>query len=216
MSTIHIAIAFIPVAVYLVLVGGLRLRRRPLITTGWRDTLALGVASIGLVAVGPMQLFFPTQAAARWQGWVWVALVVLYLLGLMMVLLSCKPRLVAYGLSEEQFRAALSEAAKTVDPQAHWNGNVLNLPGSNIQLASEPTHTARVNQVVHFGLLNNFGDWLKLERALVATGRGLTCPRSTAGWPLVLAGGLLLAITISPMLNDPAEAVAQLKEFINR
>ena len=103
MPSVHMAIAVIPIALYFMLVGGLRLRNRPLVTTGWRDTLTLGIAASGLVAIGPMQLFFPTQAAARWHAWVWLALFALYALGLMMLLLSCKPRLVAYGMDEQQF-----------------------------------------------------------------------------------------------------------------
>ena len=98
MPALHFAIAAIPVAIYFILVGALRLRRHPLVTTGWRDTLTLGIAASGFVAIGPMQLFFPNQAASRWHAWVWLALFVLYLLGLMMLLLIAKPPLVVYGM----------------------------------------------------------------------------------------------------------------------
>ncbi len=216
MQSIQLAIAFVPVAVYLLLIGGLRLRSRPLVTTGWRDTLALGIAASGLVAIGPMQLFFPAQAAARWQGWVWIALMALYLLGLFMILLSCKPRLISYGMDEDQFRRALQVAAKTVDDSAHWNGEILNLPQAGIQLASDPTGTPRVHQVVHFGLLRNLKDWIKLEGEFVAEAKRQTCPRSIAGIPFVLAGIFLLLVAIAPTVNDPETAYTQLQEFINR
>ncbi|MCA9133429.1 MAG: hypothetical protein KDA45_09755 [Planctomycetales bacterium] len=215
MASVHFAIAFIPVAIYFILMGGLRLRTRPLVTTGWRDMLTLGIAASGLVAVGPMQLFFPTQAAARWQGWVWLALLVLYLLGLVMGLLSCKPRLVSYGMSAAQFYTALLAAAQELDAEAAWNGEVLTLPASGMQLAMEPSGAQRVHQVVHVGLLNNLQLWLKLERAFVASGATVNCPRSTAGWPFVLGGCLLLMIAISPLLADPNEALAQLRDFLN-
>lgn len=216
MTVIHSAIAFIPVAVYLILMGALRLRRRPLVTTGWRDTFALAVACVGLVVIGPMQLFFPVQAASRWHHWVWLALLVLYALGVLLVLISCKPRLIAYGLDLSQFKTALENAAKSVDEQAYWDGDVLNLPGSAIQLAIDPTATNRVHQVVHFGLLNNLQVWLKLEKAFVAQGATMACPRSAAGIPFILAGALLLFATVIPMFNDPVEALAQLRKFINR
>lgn len=216
MSSVHFAIAAIPVAVYFILVGGLRLRTRPLVTSGWRDTLTLGMAASGLVAIGPMQLFFPTQAAARMHSWVWLALLVLYILGLVMLLLSCKPRLVSYGMNEQQFHAVLLSSAQQVDADAAWHGDVLTLPNSGIQLALEPSGTFRVHQVVHVGLLHNLQDWLKLEKAFVQSGAAVRCPRSTAGWPFVLGGLLLLAFAVAPVLSNPNDAQAQLREFLDR
>jgi hypothetical protein len=216
MSLVHFAIATVPIALYLVLIGGFRLRKRPLITTGWRDTLTLGIAASGLMAIGPMQLFFPIQAAARWHSWVWLALFALYVLGLTLVLLSSKPRLIAYGLDESQFRHTLAMAAEKIDPGSAWNGNVLTLPASGIQLAVEPSGAARIHQVVHVGLLNNLQDWLLLEKSFVRAGSQVTCPRSPAGWPLVLSGGLLLVTALAPMLSDPVNSLAQLREFLNR
>ncbi len=216
MSPIHFAIATIPVAIYFMLIGSLRLRRRPLVTTGWRDTLTLGIAASGLVAIGPMQLFFPIQAAERLQGWVWLALFALYVLGLMLILLSSKPRLIAYGLDETQFQTTLQQAAQEVDPLATWQGEVLTLPNSAIQLAYEPSGASRVQQVVHVGLLNNLQDWLRLERAFVKAGANCECPRSAAGWPFLIAGLLLLVFAILPMVSNPSDALAQLREFLNR
>jgi len=216
MPSVHIAIATIPVAIYFIMVGGLRLRKRPLVTTGWRDTLTLGIAASGLIAIGPMQLFFPEQAAARWQAWVWLALFALYALGLLMLLLSSKPRLVAYGMDEHQFLETLLCAAREVDEQAKWQGEVLSLPMAAIQLALEPSGTFRVQQVVHVGMLRNLQDWVKLERAFVKAGSQVICPRSNAGWPFVLSGLILLAIAVVPLVNDPQHALAQLKEFLAR
>ena len=216
MPPVHFAIAALPVAVYLILIGALRLRRRPLVTSGWRDTLTLGIAASGLVAIGPMQLFFPNEAAARLQGWVWLALFALYLLCLLMVLLSGKPRLIAYGMDERQFRQSLLDASSGVDSEARWEGDVLNLPSCGIQLAIEPSGAARVHQVVHVGFIHNFQDWVKLERAFVSNGANVECPRSSAGWPFVIGGSILLASAIFPMLTDPSAALAQLREFLSR
>ncbi|QDV21893.1 hypothetical protein [Aureliella helgolandensis] len=216
MFTIHFAIASIPIAVYLMMIGGLRMRSRPMVTTGWRDTLTLGIAVCGLVIIGPMQLFFPAQAAMRWHGWVWFMMLGLYILGLVMFLLSCRPRLISYGMNHQQFRDTLESAAKQVDSDATWLGEVLTLPNSNIQLASEPAGSGRVHQVVHVGLLDNLQDWLKLERAFVSAGTAVVCPRSAAGFPFVLAGMLLLLSAVFPLLSDPTTAHAQLIEFLNR
>lgn len=216
MSSLHFAIAFIPVAVYFILIGGLRLRTRPLVTTGWRDTLTLGIAAIGLVMIGPMQLFFPDRAADQLQGWVWFALLALYLLGLFLVLLSSKPRLIAYGLDETQFRDALLSAAQSVDEAAQWSGDVLSLPASGIQLAYEPSGTTKVQQVSHVGLLHDLQEWLKLEQAFVRSGGSIPCKQSIAGWPFVMIGLALLAFAIYPMVSDPQDTLAQFKAFFSR
>lgn len=216
MPALHFAIAAVPVAIYFILVGALRLRRRPLVTTGWRDTLTLGIAASGLVAIGPMQLFFPNQAASRWHAWVWLVLFLLYLLALMLVLLSCRPRLIAYGMNETQFHNTLLAAAQQVDPAARWNGQVIDMPQSGMQLAREPSGATRVQQVVHVGLLHNVEDWLRLEKSFVSLGAQTVSARSMAGWPFVLLGSLLLAGSIAPLLTDPAAALAQLKTFLDR
>lgn len=216
MPAVHFAIAAIPVAVYFLLVGALRLRTRPLITSGWRDTLTLGIAASGLVAIGPMQLFFPAKAASQWHEWVWLALFALYGLGLTMVMLGSRPRLVAYGMNERQFTDCLLLAARQVDERAHWDSDVLSLPEAALQLALEPSGSRRVHQVTLVGYLRDMESWLKLEREFVKSGQQISCPRATAGWPLVMFGGMLLAWSVLPLLSEPDQALAQLKEFLTR
>ncbi len=213
---IQYAVAIIPVAIYLILIGVTRLRPRPLVTTGWRDTLTLGIASAGLVAVGPMQLFTPPQALELWRSWVWIMLIGLYVLGLTLVLLSGKPRLIAYGLDAGQFHDLLTQAALKVDGEARWSANVLSLPLSGIQLAMEATGSPRVHQVSHVGSLHNLDDWMTLEREFVRLGGQANCPRSWAGWPLLCLGSALLLWSIIPLIQHPAEALAQLQNFLAR
>ena len=213
---VQYAVAIIPVAIYFILIGVLRLRTRPLVTSGWRDTLTLGIASAGLVAVGPMQLFTPPQAVERWHAWVWLALLCLYVLGLTLILLSGKPRLIAYGLDHHQFRDVLFQSAKRVDDQCHWSADVLSMPLSGMQLALEGTGSLRVQQATHVGMLQNLEHWMKLEREFVHMGGKVACPRSTAGWPLLLVGSGLLLSSIIPLIRDPAAALAQLQIFLDR
>jgi hypothetical protein len=213
---VQYAVAIIPVAVYFILIGVLRLRTRPMVTSGWRDTLTLGIASAGLVAVGPMQLFTPPQAVERWHAWVWVALFCLYVLGLTLILLNGKPRLIAYGLDQLQFRDVLYQSAKQVDDQTHWSADVLSMPLSGMQLALEATGSPRVQQATHVGMLQNLDHWMKLEQEFVRMGGQTTCPRSLAGWPLLTVGSGLLLSSIIPLLRDPAAALAQLQNFLDR
>jgi hypothetical protein len=110
----------------------------------------------------------------------------------------------------------LLEAAQEVDADSSWRGDVLSLPQSGIQLAIEPSGTSRVQQVVSVGSLQSFQDWIRLEHNFVRGSSKIRCPRSLAGWPFVLAGGLLLTISVLPLMSDPSESLAQLREFINR
>jgi hypothetical protein len=213
---VKFAVAVIPVAIYLILIGFLRSRRRPLVTSGWRDTLTLCIAAAGFVAVGPMQLFTPPQAVDHWRMWVWVMLFGLYALAVVQILLSCRPRLIAYGLNAEQFRELLLRAARQVDSQAYWSADVLCLPLSAIQLAMEPTGSQRVHQVVHVGSLRNLDHWIQLERNFVQMGGLVECERSLAGWTLLAIGSLLLIATVLPLISDPVATMAQLKNFLAR
>ena len=72
---VHQIVALGPLAMYLLVLGILNLSRRPFVTTGARDTAALGIGLSGLVLAGPMELFMPEQAAAKWPGTVWVLLI---------------------------------------------------------------------------------------------------------------------------------------------
>ncbi len=214
--SLYMAIALVPISMYLIMMGMLKMRTRPLLTTGWRDTLAVGIAVSGLVAIGPMELFFPTEAAALWQHWVWAALAALYLLTLTLILLSSRPRLIAYGLDVTSFQALLLTAAKAVDDTSFWEGQVLNMPNAAIQLAREPTGASKVHQVVIVGSFVNFMGWLELERSFVQQGRNLRCARSYAGLPLVLLGLTLMLLSVGPLVSAPDVAYAQLREFLNR
>lgn len=214
--SIKFAIAVIPVALYFILIGLLRFRTRPMVTSGWRDTMTLGIAAAGLVAVGPMQLFTPTQATQTYGAWVWLMLFGFYALALIMLLLSSKPRLIAYGLDAEQFRDVLIEAARGIDPQSHWSRDVLTLPTCGLQLAIEATASPSVQQVVHVGALEKLDQWVRLEREFVRIGGKTSCGRSWAGAMLLVSGALLMIASIVPLVRDPAAALAQLQSFLAR
>ena len=92
MDPFHLCVALGPVAVYLLLIGAVNLLRRPFVVSGTRDAAAMGLAVSGLVIVGPVELFFPIEAAIRFGSLVWLLLVALYGLTLVLVLLTLRPR----------------------------------------------------------------------------------------------------------------------------
>ena len=68
---LHVCIGLGPLAMYLLALGAVNLSARPLLTTGGRDFVALGIGVSGLVAVGPMELFLAEGAAEYWGPWIW-------------------------------------------------------------------------------------------------------------------------------------------------
>ncbi len=74
--------------------------------------MALGLALIGLVIVGPMQLFLPEAAAAQFGTVVWPLLLGFYVLCLALCVMVMRPRLVVYNVTSEQLRPVLAEAAR--------------------------------------------------------------------------------------------------------
>ncbi len=217
MSPVAFAIAALPVAMYLVLIGRLRVSRRPLVTTGWRDVAAIGIAIVGLVMIGPMQLFFPTTAAARFAGWVWLMLLALYLLSLFLVVLSCRPRLIVYGIDENRFYDSLVSAARNVDASAAWQGQVLNMPSVGLQLAAEPTGSRSVQQAVCLNGLTSVAPWLHLERELVKQcAQIVTSDRRWVGTALIVAGLVLALAAMFGIISNPAGAYQELRDLIVR
>jgi hypothetical protein len=217
LTGVHFAIAVVPLAIYLLLMGGIRLRRRPLVTSGWRDIATLGIAIVGLVAVGPMQLFYPSAAAVRWPGFVWLALLMLYFLSLLLVILSCRPRLIVYSVDEATFRATVLKAASQLDAAAYWSGQILSLPATGLQLAMEGTGTATTQQLVCVGMPQSIDLWLALERAVVAEFRPVVARRNRliAGL-FLLTGGMLLLIGAAGVVAEPAVALREFREFLLR
>jgi hypothetical protein len=198
------------------LMGAIRIRRTPLVTTGWRDLFALGMACSGLVAIGPMQLFFPTHAASRWPGWVWVFMFGLYALGLLILAMWSRPRLMAYGMGRRQFQEVLVNAAREIDPESSWYGEVLSLPNSGLQLSSESNLGNHVNSVAIVGNLQNLSDWLRLEKAFVRQGSQIQVTPAKSGWLLITAGVVVILVSISPILENPTTALVELRRFLLR
>lgn len=216
-SPVPFAMAAVPIAMYLIMLGAFRLRSRPLVTTGWRDVAALGIALMGLVAIGPVQLFFPTYAAARFSGWVWIILLALYLLTLLLVMLSCRPRLIVYGLGEDAFFQVLQEAAAHVDPEASWHGQTLTFPNVGMQLITEPTGARGVQQAVILSGPGSIQPWLQLESELVKRcAQATATERSWTGFWLIVGGLAILLIALWRVAADPAAALVELRAFFDQ
>ena len=105
----RLAIALVPVAAYVLLLGVINARRRPFMTSGGSDLAALGVATSGLMFVGPLELFRPMAATRELGNYIWPMLLMFYWLWLVLVVLLSRPRLVVYNITMEELHPVLAK-----------------------------------------------------------------------------------------------------------
>lgn len=210
-------IALLPLATYLLLLGGIRLRRRPLVTTGVRDGAAVALAISGFVAVGPLHLFFPSTAAMELGWWVWVLLVILYLLCVSLLLFSFPQRIVIYGVRSQDVLEPLEAAARTVDPSAISAAERMqvSLPDRQVHLKIERlgwTHAVSI-EAFEKNLHPEF--WSHLLRELRERTHAMRAPSNRGATAMVVIGGILMAIAAYQVVGQPTETLAGFREWID-
>ncbi|TWT36676.1 hypothetical protein KOR34_16160 [Posidoniimonas corsicana] len=208
MDPLRTAIALIPLASYLLLLGLVNLRRRPLVTTGANDLATLGMALSGLVFIGPIELFRPEPATVKLGAYVWLLLLGLYWLGLSLVAMVVRPRLAIYNVTLEQLRPAVAEAVAQVDPDARWAGDSLVLPRLHVQLHLDSFPLMRHASLVSSGGEQSLEGWRRLKRALSRSLQGLTVSPNPRSVTLLTFAVLLFAISVAGLVASP-EQVAQ-------
>ncbi len=208
MQAFPYCVAFGPLALYLILVGLTNLRRRPLVVSGSRELAALGVAVVGLLIVGPMQLFVPDATALRFGWLVWPLLLSFYGLSLTLWMLIARPRLVIYNIRGSQLRPVLSELALGLDSDARWAGDSLALPQLGVQLRMETFPSMRNVLLVANSDTQSFSGWRRLERSLRGVLKAVEVNPNPRGVGMLVAGILILSSLVYQVVADP-QAVAQ-------
>lgn len=213
---LHQCIAFGPLVVYLLILGTINLSRRPLVTTGARDTAALGIAISGFVVAGPMELFLPETTAALLGGWIWALLLTFYLLCLLLVVLLMRPRLVIYNATLEQIRPALADVVARLDQQARWAGESLSMPSLGLQLTVESTAAMKNVQLVAAGPAQSIGGWRRFEDELAKELRQLKGSANPYGVFLISFAVCLGSLVLFWMSRDPAGVTQALNDMLRR
>jgi hypothetical protein len=208
MDTFSACVAFGPLAIFLLLLGLINLSRRPLVVSGIRETLALGLALLGLVMVGPMQLFMPQEAAMQFGGFVWLLLLCFYLLCLSLILMLSRPRLVVYNISAEELRLALDAAGRRLDPEAVWAGKTLSLPRTRVHLNIESFPALGNVSLVATSDDQSTGGWKRLETSLRAVLRETPVAVQPHGFWMILCGSMILTALGFWIADDP-QTIAQ-------
>jgi len=216
MDPLHLCIALGPVAVYLLVLGMINLWARPFLTTGARDTTALGLAVTGFAVAGPMELFLPENAVDRFGSYAWLLLFAFYGLFLTLIVLLMRPRLVIYNTTVEQMRPILASVVADLDGDARWAGECLVLPRLGIQLNIESVGALRNVQLISAGAAQNYAGWRHLE---IAVGNSLRDCRGTSnriGYIMLFVGVLTLGVVTAFLCSDPQTVAQSLKEMLRQ
>ena len=167
LDLLRFAIAILPLAAYTNVLGLLRLRSKPTVLSGAMDLLLLGLAVIGIVAIGPIELFFPRAAYSLLGAWVWIVLIALYLFILMLLALNTPPKLVVYGLDHEMLRSQVCELLEQEQIRSAWLGYLVDLPELGVRACIEPAGRGSVSQIHAAGKQQNLTGWFTLEKLLL-------------------------------------------------
>ncbi len=215
LDLLRFAFAILPLAAYTNVLGLLRLRSRPTVMSGAMDTLLLGLAVIGMVAIGPIELFFPRAASALLGGWVWFILLALYFFVLMLIAFNTSPKLVVYGLDSKMLKQHVCEVLDEQKIRGEWLGDLVDLPELGVRACIEPAGRGSISQMQAAGKLQNLTGWFTLERLLIEKVAGAnTHQRGEALFWLLTSFALfgIAAILISSDLPRLQQAVASFFE----
>jgi hypothetical protein len=222
----RITVALLPLGVYLLLLALVNLSRRPLLTTGGRDLAAMATAVVGLIAVGPLELFMPQMAAMKFGGYIWLPLIAFYGLWVSLLVLLARPRLVNYNISLDELRPILTDVVAGIDPEARWAGDTLVLTQPR-QPEDESDQQPRIAQMHidvspamrHIALVANgprqsFGLWQQLEVSLAQSLREMRVRPNAFGWCLLTTAVLLGVACMTYMLGNPPAVAQGMQEML--
>ena len=202
LDLLRFAAAILPMAAYTNVLGLLRLRARPTVLSGAMDLLLLGLAVIGVVAIGPIELFFPRAAYSLLGVWVWIVLIALYLFLLMLLALNTPPKLIVYGLEYKVLQAQVRELLEQEQIRSEWLGDLVELPELGVRAVIETAGRGSVSHIHSAGGQQNLTGWFTLEKLLVNKLSSVRLNQVVPGITLVMVSLLLFGIAAILISND--------------
>ena len=166
MDPVPLAIACGPLAAYLLWLGLVNLRRRPVMMTGGRDAALLAVAVAGLAIVGPMNLFLPEAAGRRFGPYAWPLLAALYVLCVVLYTQMARPRLVIFNFNVVQLRTLIAEIVQRLDHDSRLAGDAVQMPSLAVQFHLESSATMRNVTLISTGDQQSQTGWKRLAEEL--------------------------------------------------
>lgn len=182
--------AFVPLGLYLLVVGGAHLRRRPVAIAGGWDWTLLGAAVAGLMVVGPLALLQPAMGNAPWTV---ILLLMLFVLLVALGALVSRPRLVIYNITPDQLRPLLADVVTALDASARWAGNTAAMPQRQLEVRVDGHGPWRTVSLIAGGDRPGAEGWNELCRRLRSELRGLRVRSSPWAALFLSLGAVVLA-----------------------
>jgi hypothetical protein len=192
-STFPLWIVLLTPGLYLLAVGLLNLRRRPVAIAGGWDLALLATAVVGPAIAGPLDILQPAGT-----GWPWRLVIPLVCFAFVtaVVLLATRPRLVVYNISLDQLRPVVAEIASRLDPGARWAGETVALPGRGVQVHLDGRGALRGMSLVAIGAKTSPEGWADVSRRVRHAIRQLRVRPNPWAAVFVGIGGLLVAAAV--------------------
>lgn len=184
MNVFVACLSLIPLAVYFLLLGIIHASRRPLLLSGSEDIALLCSAASGMVFAGPMNLFFPINAAIQYGTYIWLILAIFYILITLLIILYSRPRLIVYNIDIATLKEILEKIANRLDEQSTWAGDSLYIPHEEIDLHLEFVSGLNNVTIVSNEKNSNRLHWLKLKRLLKSELKKTSVSRNR--WSIIL------------------------------
>ncbi|MGB9687701.1 hypothetical protein [Thermogutta sp.] len=192
-----------PLSVYLMLMGFLNLVRRPVLLTGMQDRILLGLAILGLIVVGPVDLFLPLSVYAAYGSAVWLIALVLLVLVLGLGVLTAPPKIVILNVPVHQVRSIISETAVSLDTDSRWAGDCLLMPNLGVQCTLIAWPSWRNVTLAAVGPTQDFQGWKRFGVALSKRLATVEVRPNPRGIFLVALGGIVFSLTAFSAFRDP-------------
>ena len=217
MDPLRMIIAMVPLAAYLLLLGVINLRGRPVMMNGAYDNLLLGFGLAGFAMVGPIELLMLSESTAfRFGGYAWVMLIILYSLVVMLLVMFGKPRLTVYNVSFEQLRPVLVDVIGRLDDQARWTGETVFLPNRGVHFYVDRHRRLHNVQIIALGSYQNFESWQLLEKELRLALRDSVAASRPMGIAFIFIALAMFAVTLAKFFHESGEIAQSFNEMLRR
>ncbi len=207
-------VTLVPLSVYLIAMGFRGLRRHPVVESGGRDFLWLGLSLSGFAAMGPLELFLPETAAFQFGPWVWLLMLILYVLLVVLWSMALRPSLIVHNVRIEELRPLLAEVSRQLDADARWGADTLVMPRLKVRLHLEPAPASRSVQIASTGSEQDHANWKRLAEALRSRLRDRVTERNPRAVHLIAAGSLCLAVVTTLLVRDYTAIAGALSEML--